>query len=122
MVSDRVNAGEAPAAARVALVAGAGGIIGKALLEEIARAPGWRGLALSRNGGDVPAELVLVATGFRGAPVDGLPFDPETATVPNDRGRVRDDDGTPRPGAYVVGWIKRGASGGIGTNRLDAVE
>ncbi|MBE7190123.1 MAG: hypothetical protein INR67_17680, partial [Jatrophihabitans endophyticus] len=39
-----------------------------------------------------------------------------------DRGRVRDDDGTPRPGAYVVGWIKRGASGGIGTNRLDAVE
>ncbi|MBE7188852.1 FAD-dependent oxidoreductase, partial [Jatrophihabitans endophyticus] len=77
---------------------------------------------LGGDGGDVPAELVLVATGLRGAPVEGLPFDPETATVPSDRGRVRDDDGTPRPGAYVVGWIKRGASGGIGTNRLDAVE
>ncbi len=42
---------------RVALVAGAGGIIGKALLEEIARTPGWRGLALSRQGGDVSADL-----------------------------------------------------------------
>ena len=47
---------DAPAS-RVALVAGAGGIIGKALLEEIARSPGWRGLALSRQGGDVSADL-----------------------------------------------------------------
>ena len=42
---------------RVALVAGAGGIIGKALLEEIARAPDWRGFALSRQGGDVSVDL-----------------------------------------------------------------
>jgi nucleoside-diphosphate-sugar epimerase len=46
---------------RVALVAGAGGIIGKALLEEVARAPGWRGLALSRRGGDVSADLTDAA-------------------------------------------------------------
>ncbi|MBE7210322.1 MAG: NAD-dependent epimerase [Gluconacetobacter diazotrophicus] len=52
-----VNAGEAPAANRVALVAGAGGIIGKALLEEIGRSAGWRGLALSRGGGEVRADL-----------------------------------------------------------------
>jgi len=42
---------------KIALVAGAGGIIGKALLEEIARTPGWRGVALSRRGGDVSADL-----------------------------------------------------------------
>lgn len=66
---------------------------------------------------DVDARLVLVATGFRGAPIEGLPFDPDTATVPNDHGRVRGV-----AGAYVVGWIKRGASGGIGTNKLDAEE
>ena len=46
---------------RVALVAGAGGIIGKALLEEIARAPDWRGLALSRQGSDVSADLTDAA-------------------------------------------------------------
>lgn len=46
---------------RVALVAGAGGIIGKALLEEIARVPDWRGLALSRKGGDVSADLTDAA-------------------------------------------------------------
>ena len=56
---DRIEGsrGDDAPASRVALVAGAGGIIGKALLEEIARSPGWRGLALSRQGGDVSADL-----------------------------------------------------------------
>ena len=55
------------AMSRVALVAGAGGIIGKALLEEIARTPGWRGLALSRSGGDVSADLTDPAATRDGA-------------------------------------------------------
>ncbi|NUV51471.1 FAD-dependent oxidoreductase [Streptomyces coelicolor] len=66
---------------------------------------------------EIPAGTVLRAVGHRGTPLDGLPFDESTGTVPNDRGRV-----TGRPGAYVVGWIKRGASGGIGANRVCATE
>ncbi|MBJ6636474.1 FAD-dependent oxidoreductase [Streptomyces sp. I5] len=66
---------------------------------------------------EIPAGTVLRAVGHRGTPLDGLPFDESTGTVPNDRGRV-----TGRPGAYVVGWIKRGASGGIGVNRVCATE
>jgi ferredoxin--NADP+ reductase len=61
--------------------------------------------------------LVVRCIGYRGAAVDGLPFDETTATVPNDGGRV-----TARDGSYVVGWIKRGPSGGIGTNRACASE
>ncbi len=66
---------------------------------------------------EIAAGTVLRAVGHRGTPLDGLPFDESTGTVPNDRGRV-----TGRPGAYVVGWIKRGASGGIGANRVCATE
>ncbi|MDG4857918.1 FAD-dependent oxidoreductase [Streptomyces sp. T-3] len=66
---------------------------------------------------DIPAGLLLRAVGYRGLPVAGLPFDEATATVPNDGGRV-----TGRPGTYVVGWIKRGPSGGIGANRTCAAE
>ncbi|MCX4480560.1 FAD-dependent oxidoreductase [Streptomyces cellulosae] len=65
----------------------------------------------------IPAGLALRAVGHRGTPLPGLPFDESTGTVPHDRGRV-----TGRPGAYVVGWIKRGASGGIGANRVCATE
>ena len=59
--------------------------------------------------------LVLRAIGYHGAPVPGLPYDAETGTVPNDRGRVR-------PGVYVVGWAKRGPTGFIGTNKTCAQE
>lgn len=78
----------------------------------------------------VPEQAVKVAcgtlirsTGHRGVPVPDLPFDEVTATVPNERGRVVDPaTGRPVPGTYVVGWIKRGATGGIGTNRTCAHE
>ncbi|SDI80283.1 ferredoxin--NADP+ reductase [Frankineae bacterium MT45] len=71
----------------------------------------------------IPAGLVLRAIGYRGRPLDGLPFDPHTATIPNDAGRVIDPQtGAPVPGTYVVGWIKRGPSGGIGANRECATE
>ncbi|WP_327358705.1 FAD-dependent oxidoreductase [Streptomyces sp. NBC_01304] len=66
---------------------------------------------------EIPAGLLLRAVGYRGLPVAGLPFDEATATVPNEGGRV-----TGRPGTYVVGWIKRGPSGGIGANRTCAAE
>ncbi|ALG05859.1 FAD-dependent oxidoreductase [Kibdelosporangium phytohabitans] len=75
------------------------------------------GLWVTRNVGEVAmkADRVVRAVGFRGKPVPGLPFDDKSGTVPNSRGRV---DGM--PGTYVVGWIKRGSSGGIGANRTCA--
>ncbi|MEU0137212.1 FAD-dependent oxidoreductase [Streptomyces sp. NPDC006296] len=69
------------------------------------------------SGREISAGLLLRAVGRRGLPVDGLPFDEATGTVPHEGGRV---DG--RPGTYVVGWIKRGPSGGIGANRTCAAE
>lgn len=70
---------------------------------------------------DVPAQLVLRSVGYRGVPLDGLPFDPATGTVPHMAGRVV-RDGVPSPGEYVAGWIKRGPTGVIGTNRPCAKE
>lgn len=67
----------------------------------------------------VHAQLVLRAIGYRGKPLPGVPFDPETGVVPNEDGRVVDAAG-PRKGEYVVGWIKRGPLGVIGTNKSDA--
>ncbi|MET9954323.1 FAD-dependent oxidoreductase [Streptomyces sp. NPDC006339] len=66
---------------------------------------------------EIPAGVVLRAVGYRGLPVAGLPFDETTGTVPHRGGRVEG-----RPGSYVVGWIKRGPSGGIGANRTCAAE
>ncbi|KMS75356.1 NADP oxidoreductase [Streptomyces viridochromogenes] len=70
---------------------------------------------------DVEAQLVLRSVGYRGVPLEGLPFDPATATVPHLAGRVL-REGSVAPGEYVAGWIKRGPTGVIGTNRSDAKE
>lgn len=71
----------------------------------------------------VPAGLVLTSIGYRGKPIAGLPFDEATATVPNDGGRVLDPaSGRPVPGSYVAGWIKRGPTGFIGTNKSCAAQ
>ncbi|QNS02390.1 FAD-dependent oxidoreductase [Streptomyces xanthii] len=59
--------------------------------------------------------LVLRSVGYRARPVPGLPFDEATATVPHEAGRVE-------PGVYVAGWIKRGPTGFIGTNKTCAHE
>ncbi|MFJ8857890.1 FAD-dependent oxidoreductase [Streptomyces sp. NPDC102451] len=69
------------------------------------------------DGREIPAGLLLRAVGQRGLPVTGLPFDEATGTVPHEGGRVAG-----LPGTYVVGWIKRGPSGGIGANRTCAAE
>ncbi|WP_156690193.1 FAD-dependent oxidoreductase [Mycobacterium sp. Marseille-P9652] len=64
------------------------------------------------------AGLVLTSIGYRGKRIQGLPFDDARGVVPNDGGRVVDpESGTPVPGAYVAGWIKRGPTGFIGTNK-----
>ena len=67
--------------------------------------------------------LVLTSIGYRGKPIRDLPFDEATAVVPNDGGRVVDPQ-TDRPvrGSYVAGWIKRGPTGFIGTNKSCALE
>ncbi|MEU6089930.1 FAD-dependent oxidoreductase [Streptomyces sp. NPDC047085] len=70
---------------------------------------------------DVPAQLVLRSVGYRGVPLEGLPFDVASGTVPHLEGRVV-RDGVASPGEYVAGWIKRGPTGVIGTNRPDAKE
>ena len=67
--------------------------------------------------------LAFRAIGYRGMPLPGVPFDEAAAVIPNQAGRVLDaGGGTPLPGEYVVGWIKRGPSGVIGTNKKDAQE
>ncbi|MGE2816497.1 FAD-dependent oxidoreductase [Mycobacterium heidelbergense] len=64
------------------------------------------------------AGLVLTSIGYRGKPIRDLPFDESAAVVPNEGGRVVDPaSGGPVPGAYVAGWIKRGPTGFIGTNK-----
>jgi ferredoxin/flavodoxin---NADP+ reductase len=71
----------------------------------------------------IPAGLVFRSIGYRGVRLEGLPFDERRAVVPNDGGRVLDpDSGEPIPGLYVTGWIKRGPTGIIGTNKKDAQE
>jgi len=66
--------------------------------------------------------IVFRSVGYRGIPLPGVPFDEGSCTVPNDGGRVRDGDGAVVPGAYCAGWIKRGPTGVIGTNKKDATE
>lgn len=70
---------------------------------------------------DIEAQLVLRSVGYRGVPLEGLPFDSRTGTVPNLSGRVL-REGLVAPGEYVAGWIKRGPTGVIGTNRPCAKE
>jgi ferredoxin--NADP+ reductase len=72
---------------------------------------------------DLPIDLVFRSVGYRGVPIDGLPFHDRWGVIPNEKGRVTDlDSGDPIPGLYVSGWIKRGPSGVIGTNKKDGTE
>ena len=78
---------------------------------------------LDENGRAVPTEeretlpcgIVFRSVGYRGVALPGVPFDEKTGTIPNQGGRVE-------PGVYTAGWIKRGPSGVIGTNKKDATE
>jgi ferredoxin/flavodoxin---NADP+ reductase len=59
--------------------------------------------------------LVFRSVGYHGVALPGVPFDERSGTIPNEGGRVE-------PGVYVAGWIKRGPTGVIGTNKKDAAE
>ena len=63
----------------------------------------------------IPCGIVFRSVGYRGVALTGVPFDEGSGTIPNEGGRVE-------PGLYVAGWIKRGPSGVIGTNKKDATE
>ena len=63
----------------------------------------------------LPAGIVFRSVGYRGVELPGVPFDERSGTIPNERGRIA-------PGVYAAGWIKRGPSGVIGTNKKDAAE
>jgi ferredoxin--NADP+ reductase len=72
---------------------------------------------------ELPVGLVFRSIGYKGLPLPGLPFDERAGTVPNRGGRVIDPAcGDPVPRLYVAGWIKRGPTGVIGTNKNDAIE
>ncbi|MGW7041262.1 FAD-dependent oxidoreductase [Streptomyces avermitilis] len=97
-----------------------GGHVGAVRFERTAP-DGCGGVAGTGQYEDIEAQLVLRSVGYRGVPLEGLPFDAEQGTVPHLAGRVL-RDGAVSPGEYVAGWIKRGPTGVIGTNRPCAKE
>ena len=66
---------------------------------------------------DIPAQLVVRAVGYRGVPMPGLPFDDRSGTIPHTDGRIEGSTNE-----YVVGWIKRGPTGVIGSNKSDSAD
>jgi ferredoxin/flavodoxin---NADP+ reductase len=70
----------------------------------------------------LPVQMVLRSVGYQSVPLAGVPFDERNYVVPNEAGRVIGPDGQPLPGEYVSGWLKRGPTGVIGTNKSDAAE
>jgi ferredoxin/flavodoxin---NADP+ reductase len=70
----------------------------------------------------IPCGLVFRSVGYRGVSLPGVPFTESAGTIPNAGGRVLDERGEPIPGLYCAGWIKRGPTGVIGTNKKDATE
>lgn len=70
----------------------------------------------------IPVGMIFRAVGYRGIPLPGLPFDARAHVISNVSGRVVDEKGERIAGQYVAGWIKRGPTGVIGTNKADAAE
>jgi len=70
----------------------------------------------------VPCSIVLRSVGYRGLPLAGVPFDETRGVIRNEDGRVVDEGGRRIDGVYCAGWIKRGPTGVIGTNKKDAAE
>ena len=70
----------------------------------------------------IPCGLVFRSVGYRGVALPEVPFDEDRGTIRNEGGRVVNEDGEVVPGVYAAGWIKRGPTGVIGTNKKDATE
>ncbi|TML25585.1 MAG: NADP oxidoreductase, partial [Actinobacteria bacterium] len=66
--------------------------------------------------------LVLRSVGYQAVPLPDVPFEERRFVLPNERGRVLRLEGAPLRGVYAVGWIKRGPTGILGTNKRDAEE
>ncbi len=94
-------------------------VLGRNRLEE--RADGSVAAVPTGETETLEAQLVFRSVGYRGAALPGVPFDERASVIPNEAGRVL-EAGQPVPGMYVAGWIKRGPSGVIGTNKADAME
>jgi ferredoxin/flavodoxin---NADP+ reductase len=109
-----------------ALLAGEGGHLSAVELVRNELVDDGQGRLRAQAGSEretLAAGLVFRAIGYRGIPLPRVPFDERSGVIPNEGGRVRDpDSGEPLAGEYVVGWIKRGPSGVIGTNKKDAQE
>ncbi|MFQ5745968.1 MAG: FAD-dependent oxidoreductase [Gemmatimonadota bacterium] len=107
-------------------ILGGDGRVERARLERNRLVPGPDGGLRSEGTGrveEIAAGLVLRSVGYRGVPVADVPFDAAGGVIPNRAGRVTAEPGGPvLPGEYAVGWIKRGPTGIIGTNKPDAVE
>ncbi len=110
----------------VALVANAAGAVGGIRLVRnrlVASATGAIQAQPTDRFEELAVGLVFRSVGYRGVPLPGVPFDDKWGVVLNEKGRVLDPDSKqPRAGEYTAGWIKRGPSGVIGTNKPDALE
>ena len=81
----------------------------------------WKALGELRETDTMDCGLFFRSVGYRGVPIEGLPFDDRRGVFPNQGGRLM-EDGAVVPGLYAAGWIKRGPSGVIGTNKPDSTE
>ena len=109
----------------VAVLDGGGAVGGLRLVRNrlVASAAGTIQAQPTEQVEDLTAGLVFRSVGYRGVPLPGVPFDEKWSVVLNEKGRVLDaDTKQPLPGEYTAGWIKRGPSGVIGTNKPDAGE
>jgi ferredoxin--NADP+ reductase len=87
--------------------------------------PDGKGGVSARGTGEheeLPVTMVIRAVGYKSLPLVDLPYDSRRGVVPNREGRVTNEAGDALPGEYVVGWVKRGPTGLIGSNKPDAVE
>jgi ferredoxin/flavodoxin---NADP+ reductase len=110
-------------ASPVELLADADGHVRAVRIENnaiIARADGSLAARGTGTFQEIPAQLVFRSIGYTGRPIDEVPFDEQRGLIRNHAGRVTDPNGRHQPGEYVSGWIKRGPSGVIGTNKKDA--
>jgi len=110
----------------VALTANGAGAVGHLRLVRnrlVASATGTIQAQATERFEDLDVGLVFRSVGYRGVPLPGVPFDEKWGVILNQKGRVLDPDSKqPQLGEYTAGWIKRGPSGVIGTNKPDAAE
>jgi ferredoxin--NADP+ reductase len=122
--AERAPAGK-PRAIRLRFLRSPVAILGETKVEaiELVRNELVDGRAVATDDREVvECGIVFRSVGYRGVPLADVPFDERSCTVPNEGGRVLDTSGGAIAGVYCAGWIKRGPTGVIGTNKKDATE